>query len=65
MDDLRELIEKLDEHRLENKITQQQLAEMLDVTFLTVNRWLNGHSLPNKIQAYHIKKLLSNKGRKK
>ena len=52
------LIERLDEYRLENRITQQRLAEMLGVTFVTVNRWLNGHSCPNKIQVYHIRKLI-------
>lgn len=60
-----QLIMKLDEFRLEHKITQVQLADILDVTFATVNRWLNGHSQPNKIQTYHIKKLLASKGRKK
>ena len=59
------LVEQLDEFRLERKITQEQLAEMLGVTFATVNRWLNGHTRPGKIQTYHIKKLLASKGRKK
>jgi len=62
---MKELITKLEEFRLENKITQVELADMLGVAFVTVNRWLNGHQYPNKIQAYHIKKLLSTKGRKK
>ena len=61
----RRLIEKLEEFRLEHKITQVELAEMLGVTFVSVNRWLNGHSLPNKIQTYHIKKLIATKGRKR
>lgn len=59
------LIIQLDEFRLENKITQQELAEMLGVTFAAMNRWLNGRAKPNKIHAYHIKKLISGKGRKK
>ena len=37
------------------------LAEMLGVTFATVNRWFNGHNVPNQIQTYHIKKLLKGK----
>jgi len=52
------LIEKLENFRLENKISQERLAEMLGVSFSTVNRWFNGHTVPNKIQTYHIKKLL-------
>jgi transcriptional regulator with XRE-family HTH domain len=61
MDDL---VKKLEEYRLENRITQQELAEMLKVKFITVNRWLNGHTKPNKIQQHHIKKLLSSKEQK-
>jgi hypothetical protein len=32
---------------------------------VTVNRWFNGHTLPNKIQRHHIQKLLSSKGHRK
>lgn len=60
-----ELIEQLERFRLENRITQVELAEMLGVKFVTVNRWLNGHHRPNKIQSYHIEKLLASKGRKR
>ena len=55
MDDL---IKKLEIYRLENRISQKQLADRLKVTFSTVNRWFNGKTIPNKIQQYHIKKLL-------
>ena len=53
-----ELIEKLEIYRLENRISQKQLADKLHVAFSTVNRWFNGWTIPNKIQTYHIKKLL-------
>ena len=53
-----DLIEKLEIYRLENKISQEQLAEKLGVAFSTVNRWLNKKSSPNKIQSYHIQKLI-------
>jgi transcriptional regulator with XRE-family HTH domain len=52
------IIEKLEQFRLENKIPQQKLAEMLGIAFSTVNRWLNGKTKPSKIQAFHIEKLL-------
>ena len=52
------LIEKLEIYRLENRNSQKQLAEKLNVAFSTVNRWFNGKTIPNKIQQYHIKKLL-------
>ena len=48
------LIKKLEDYRLENKISQTKLAEILGVTFVTVNRWFNGKFDPNKIQKYHI-----------
>lgn len=56
-----EIIRKLEIYRLENKISQQELAERLGVAFSTVNRWLNGKAKPNKIQSYHINKLLNGK----
>ena len=55
------LVEELETYRLENRITQQQLAKMLQVSFATVNRWFNGKTKPNKIQEYHIKQLLKGK----
>jgi transcriptional regulator with XRE-family HTH domain len=57
MDDL---IKKLEIYRLENRISQKQIADRLNIAFSTVNRWFNGKTKPNKIQQYHIKKLLDN-----
>ena len=53
-----DLIKQLETYRLENKISQEELAKKLGVAFSTVNRWLNGKSKPNKIQSFHIEKLL-------
>ncbi|MEW6101236.1 MAG: helix-turn-helix transcriptional regulator [Candidatus Omnitrophota bacterium] len=55
------LVKALDSYRLEHKISQQDIASRLGVSFVTVNRWLNGKTKPNKIQQYHIKKLLKDK----
>ena len=55
---MEDLIKKLEIYRLENRISQKQLADRLKVTFSTVNRWFNGKTKPNKIQRYHIKKIL-------
>ncbi len=52
------LMKELEEYRLEHKISQEKLAKMLDVHFSTVNRWLKGKQKPNKMQEWHIKKLL-------
>ncbi len=57
---MNDLIKKLEIYRLENRISQKQIANKLNVAFSTVNRWFNGKTIPNKIQQYHIKKLLDN-----
>ncbi|MDD5431652.1 MAG: helix-turn-helix transcriptional regulator [Candidatus Omnitrophica bacterium] len=58
-----DLVQKLDTYRLEHKISQQALAKLLGVSFVTVNRWFNRKTEPNKIQSYHIEKLLSKNNR--
>lgn len=58
------LIERLKTYRLENRLSQADLAKILDVSFQTVNRWFNGHTSPNPIQLYQIEKLLKKAGRK-
>lgn len=60
-----EIVKKLELYRLENKITQEELAEELDVAFSTVNRWFNGRTVPSQIQQYHIEKFLNKKAKKK
>lgn len=54
-----ELVEQLEIYRLENRISQQNLAKQLGVTYTTVSHWLNRKSKPSKIQTYQIKKLLN------
>ena len=56
-----DLIKQLEAYRLKNSITQERLAEMLGVSFATVNRWFNDKTKPHKMQEYHIKRLLSKK----
>ena len=53
-----DMIDRLEHYRLENKITQQELAKQLGVAFTTINRWLNRRTKPSKIQRFHIEKLL-------
>lgn len=62
---VKDLVARLEEYRLVNRISQMKLAEMLKVTHATVSRWLNGHTRPSKIQAYHIEMLLSGKGKRR
>ena len=54
-----DIIKQLELYRLENRITQVDLAKELKVAFSTVSRWLNGKTTPNKIQQYHIEKFLT------
>lgn len=54
-----DIIKKLELYRLENKITQQDLAKELGVAFSTVSRWFNGKTIPSKIQQYHVEKYLN------
>ncbi len=56
-----DLIKALDSYRLDNKITQQALAEQLGVSFVTVNRWFNNKTKPSKIQQFQIEKFLKEK----
>jgi len=54
-----DLIKQLELYRLENRITQVELAKDIGVNFSTVSRWLNGKTKPNKIQQYHVEKYLN------
>mgnify|MGYP001587640596 CR=1 FL=1 len=55
------LIKRLEEYRLKNKISQQKLAKLLGIGYVTINRWFMGKRMPNKIKTYHIKKFLESK----
>lgn len=56
-----DIIKQLELYRLENRVTQVELAKAIGVNFSTVSRWLNGKTKPNKIQRYHIEKFLKGK----
>jgi len=56
-----DMIDQLQQFRLENKMTQQELAGRLGVHLTTVNRWLNRIVKPSDIWAYQIKKLIEEK----
>ena len=55
---LKKLVEELKIYRLENGISQMATAKAVGVAFVSVNRWLNGHKLPDELHAYRIKKFL-------
>ena len=58
-----QLLKALEQYRLKHRFTQEQIADKLQVSFSTVNRWLNGKTKPSKIQEYHIKELLKIKAK--
>lgn len=43
---MKELVKKI---RLHMNMNQTEFAEQLKVTFATINRWENGHALPNRL----------------
>lgn len=60
-----DIVGKLNLHRLEHKLTQVEIAKLLNVSFQTVNRWINRKVKPSQLQEHQIKKLLQNNRRMK
>ena len=56
--DISEIVKQL---RIKLKLTQEQFAAKVGVTFSTVNRWENRKSKPSPLAAGKIKKMLSKK----
>ena len=48
--------------RSERRISQRQLAEELNVSFTSVNRWENGRTMPNKMTVFVIRKYCEEHG---
>lgn len=53
-----DLIESLRLYRLEHRLTQQELAKKLSVSFITINRWLSRRVKPSPLLEHQIRKLL-------
>ncbi|MFA7082774.1 MAG: helix-turn-helix transcriptional regulator [Bacteroidales bacterium] len=54
--------EFIKEYRLKTFITQQELAEKLGVSFVTVNRWENGHFEPSMKMKRMLNKMFTKEG---
>lgn len=50
------------ELRSKLKISQEELARILEVSFSSVSRWENGHFEPTKITKFRVDKLLEDNG---
>ena len=48
--------------RSEIRISQKELADELNVSCATVNRWENGRTVPNKMTMFVIREYCKNKG---
>ena len=48
--------------RSERRISQRQLAEELNVSFTSVNRWENGRTMPNKMTVLVIRQYCADHG---
>lgn len=59
-----DIINKLQQYGEANGLTQSDLAQKLGVSFQTVNRWFNGHVVPNTRQAKKINQLLATESKK-
>ena len=46
------------EIRQEFKLSQEEFANSIGVTFSTVNRWENGHAKPSRLAANNLQKKL-------
>ncbi len=60
--DKHEIPDILRQLRVELSLTQEELAEKLGVSFTTLNRWENAHSVPRKKSMQAIEKLLEEVG---
>ncbi len=52
------LIKQLEKYRLKNRLTQEELAKLLGVSCVSVNKWLNERTQPQKLQIYQIEQLV-------
>ena len=48
--------------RSERRISQRQLADELNVSFTSVNRWENGRTMPNKMTVLVIRQYCAGHG---
>lgn len=53
-DSVKELIKNI---RTSLNMSQMELAELLNISFATVNRWENGHAFPNKLAQFTLYEL--------
>ena len=44
------------------KLTQTELANLIGVDYVTVNRWENGHARPSQLAQRHLNRLARKAG---
>lgn len=45
--------------RTKLNVSQEELAKMMNVSFVSVNRWENGHFEPTKLQKERLKEMFA------
>lgn len=58
MSDIAKLLKRLETLRLMKRLTQTEMAKLLNVDFATYNRWVNGKRPPGKMNAFQIEEFL-------
>lgn len=56
---MNEFARRLKEARVESKLTQEELAKILDVAKSTISMWENGNRIPSLSVAYSLSKVLN------
>lgn len=54
--------ENLKSFRKHNRLSQETLAQKIGVSFTTVNRWENGHAMPNQLARKNIENMWHDMG---
>ncbi len=58
-DEFKGLVKRL---RKKLKFTQTELANLIGVDYVTVNRWENGHARPSQLALRHLNRLARKAG---
>ena len=54
--------EEIEDIRKKLCVSQEKLAQLLGTTVVTVNRWINGKTIPSRLYIKELKELRNNHG---
>ena len=64
MENSKALKDRLLKYRTEEGLSQEKFAHLLGISFVTLNRWENGHSNPRGLQKKRVERMLNSKAKK-